>query len=51
MKGNEFVYFSMRSKKQREMAEVAITKKAERVHLRLAKAYADRAAMAMLAGS
>jgi len=51
MKGDEFVYFSMRNKKQREMVELAIPKKAERVHLRLVKAYADLAAKAMLAES
>jgi hypothetical protein len=49
MTGSEFVYFSMRSRKQRQMAETAITKRAVQAHLSLANAYADRAALAMIA--
>jgi hypothetical protein len=50
MKGSNFVYFSTRCKKQRLMAEASSSEKARAAHRKLAGAYADRAALAMLNG-
>ncbi|MDO7834919.1 hypothetical protein Q4610_07645 [Sphingobium sp. HBC34] len=48
MHGSDFVYYSARSRKQRLMADRATSPRARAVHHRLAAAYADRAALAML---
>lgn len=49
MKGSEFVYYAMRCRKQREMAQAARTQVAGDAHRRLASAYAERASLAMAA--
>lgn len=48
MKGKDFFYFSSRCRKQRLMAQASTSEQAKTVHRRLAAAYADRAALAML---
>lgn len=48
MKGSDFFYFSSRCKKQRLMEQASTSERAKIAHRRLAAAYADRAALAML---
>lgn len=48
MKASEFFYFSSRCRKQRLMEQASTSERARIVHRRLAAAYADRAALAML---
>ncbi len=48
MKGSDFVYYSMRCRKQRMMSEAATSPRAAAAHKRLASALADRAARAMM---
>lgn len=48
MKGSDFTYYAARCKKHRMMAEISTSKKAAAAHRRLANAYADRAALAMM---
>lgn len=48
MKGSEFFYYSMRCRKQRQMAQAARSEPASDAHRALALAYADRAALAMM---
>ncbi|QGP78099.1 hypothetical protein [Sphingobium sp. CAP-1] len=48
--GSDFLYYSARSRKQRLMAQSASDSRARAAHRRLAAAYADRAALAMLNG-
>lgn len=48
MKGSDFVYFSNRCRKQRLMEQASTSRRAKEAHRRLANAYADRAALAML---
>lgn len=49
MNGSEFIYYSMRCRKQREMAQNARSRVASDAHKKLASAYAERASIAMAA--
>ncbi|SEI84848.1 hypothetical protein SAMN05518849_1011102 [Sphingobium sp. AP50] len=48
MQGSDFVYYSTRCRKQRLMADASTHSRARAAHRKLAAAYADRAALAML---
>lgn len=48
MDGKDVFFFSSRSRKHREMAQSATCEKARAKHKRLAGAYADQAALAVL---
>jgi len=47
MNGRNFVYYSMRCRKHRQMAEAASSPRAAEVYKQIANAYAQRAALAM----